>query len=74
MECERLRFSRHAIEQMFQRALPPVLVRGIIQSGEVIASYPDDLPYPSVPMLGFERDQAIHVVWRGTTKRATVTS
>ncbi|MHB1605111.1 MAG: DUF4258 domain-containing protein [Leptospirales bacterium] len=31
-------------------------------SGEVIASYPDDTPYPSVLMLGYVQDRPLHVV------------
>jgi hypothetical protein len=34
----------------------------VINSGKIIASYPDDEPYPSFLMLGFENDTAIHLV------------
>ena len=47
---------------MFERALPPHAVRCVIETGEVIASYPDDKPYPSHLMLGFQQDRPIHVL------------
>ncbi len=34
----------------------------VIRSGEVIASYPDDSPYPSTLLLGFVRDLPIHAL------------
>ncbi len=46
MQCSAGRFTRHAIERLFARAVHPDAVLRIIREGEVIASYPDDLPYP----------------------------
>lgn len=34
-----------------------------ITAGEIIESYPDDEPCPSLLMLGFIRDHAYHVVF-----------
>lgn len=34
----------------------------MIKEGEVIASYPDDVPFPSVLILAFEEREAAHVV------------
>lgn len=62
MECEYIRFSRHAIERMFKREIPPKVVRKMVFEGEVIADYPDDTPYPSVLMLGFQEGRPVHVV------------
>ncbi|WP_447973697.1 DUF4258 domain-containing protein [Nitrospira sp. Kam-Ns4a] len=62
MECSAVRFTRHAFERLFERAVHPDAVLRIIQEGEVIASYPDDLPYPSVLILGFEGGNPLHVV------------
>jgi Domain of unknown function (DUF4258) len=36
--------------------------KGIISEGEVITSYPDDTPYPSVLLLGFHQGRSVHVV------------
>lgn len=62
MDCSGSRFSRHALERMFQRGITPNVVEHIIKEGEVIASYPDDTPFPSVLVLGFDGKQPVHVV------------
>src|SRR5471030_1267248 len=43
---------RHAFERMFQRGIDLDAVAQVISSGEVIADYPDDQPYPSTLLLG----------------------
>ncbi len=55
-------FSRHAIQRMFERAIRPEEVRETVCQGEVIASYPDDEPLPSMLVLGFAGGRPIHVV------------
>ena len=56
MDCNEVQFSRHAIERMFQRALPPSVIAHVIANGEIIESYPDDTPYPSLLLLGFQEE------------------
>ncbi len=62
MEFRSLIFSGHAVRRMFERSISPEDVRAIVESGEVIADYPDDTPYPSRLMLGFARGQPLHIV------------
>jgi hypothetical protein len=62
MDCKDLRFSRHAFERMFQRGIDPNAVAQIVASGEVIAEYPDDQPFPSALLLGFHEGQPVHAV------------
>lgn len=62
VDCRFIRFSRHAIERMFRREIPPDIVSQIISSGEIVATYLDDTPYPSVLMLGFQEGRPVHVV------------
>lgn len=62
MDCNSIRFSRHAIERMFQRSIRPDDVSACIRSGEAIANYPDDSPYPSVLLPAFVGDLPIHVL------------
>ena len=38
------------------------VVESVIQSGTTIESYPEDTPYPSRLVLGWDRDRPIHVV------------
>lgn len=62
MEFVEIKFSGHAIRQMFQRDLKRDDVLTVIRRGEVIIDYPDDTPYPSCLLLGFVNDVPIHVV------------
>ena len=62
MDCKNLYFSRHAFERMFQRGIDPAAVLQVVASGEVLADYPDDQPFPSVLMLGYHKGQPIHAV------------
>ncbi len=47
---------------MFQRSIPPDEVSECIRLGEVIASYPEDPPYPSALLLGFVKGLPLHVL------------
>jgi len=62
MECKRINFSGHAVQRMFERGIREKDVIEIIKTGEIIASYRDDDPYPSFLMLGFKNDTPVHVV------------
>ena len=52
MESGELVFSVHAIRRMAERDIAVSDVRMVLESGEVIESYPDDQPYPSKLALG----------------------
>jgi len=41
----KLVFRLHAIRRMFQRQIAVDQVRRVLTNGEVIESYPDDIPY-----------------------------
>ena len=43
----------HALQRMFERSV----VESVIQSGATIESYPEDTPYPSRLVLGWDRDR-----------------
>lgn len=62
MECSQVIFSRHAVERLFQRGISPETISDLLQTGEVIASYPEDKPYPSVLLLGFAQHRPVHAV------------
>ncbi len=62
MNCEQVIFSGHALQRMFEREFSGDDVRSILRSGEKIASYPDDTPYPSCILLGFVEGRAVHIV------------
>jgi Domain of unknown function (DUF4258) len=58
----RLVFRLHAVQRMFRRRIGADEVRAVIEAGEVIASYPDDTPYPSRLVLGWSGSRPLHVV------------
>lgn len=62
MECARVTFTGHAVSRMFERRLSKEDVVAVIRRGDVIQTYPDDRPYPSSLLLGFVRNQPVHVL------------
>ena len=62
MECRELIFSGHAIQRMFERRIGKSDVRAVIETGQIIAEYPDDKPFPSYLMLAATSGRPIHVV------------
>lgn len=62
MDCTEVVFSGHAIRRMFERAISKDDVLITIKLGEIIESYPNDTPYPSVLLLGFMENFPLHVV------------
>ncbi|WP_332450050.1 DUF4258 domain-containing protein [Methanoculleus sp.] len=54
--------SHHARVRTFERNISTDDLLSAIRVGEIIESYPDDEPCPSVLMLGFIRADAYHVV------------
>lgn len=55
-------FRVHAVRRMFERNISEQDVKSVIITGEVIANYMDDNPYPSRLLLGFVNGRALHVV------------
>lgn len=62
MECTEIVFSGHAIRRIFERGLGQDAILKAMQTGEVIAEYPDDSPHPSYLLLGFVAGKPVHVV------------
>jgi hypothetical protein len=55
-------FRVHAVQRMAERAITTIEVRHALDTGEVVADYPDDTPYPSRLVLGWRGTRPIHVV------------
>ena len=56
----------HAVERMFERDISEEVVEEIIKDGKIIEEYPEDQPYPSFLVLGFEKGESnkpVHVVY-----------
>jgi hypothetical protein len=47
---------------MFERKVDTGDIRAVLESGETIENYPDDLPYPSRLILGWRGKRPLHVV------------
>ncbi len=62
VKCQQVKFSGHAIQRMFERKISKSDVISIIASGETIAEYPDDNPYPSLLLFGFINERPVHIV------------
>lgn len=55
-------FSGHVFRRMAERGFSPDTIKSVIENGTVIKSYPDDSPYPSRLILGFDGVRPVHVV------------
>ena len=55
-------FRMHAVQRMFERRISVEAVRQVLQSGEMIEDYSDEMPAPGGLMLGKRGQRPIHVV------------
>jgi len=58
----RVAFRVHALQRMFERGISEAEVRAVLEGGETIEHYPDDVPYPSRLVLGRKGARVLHVV------------
>ena len=57
-----VRFTRHALEKMYERGISPEACEKVARGGEVVESYPEDAPFPSELRMGRVNDRVLHVV------------
>ena len=62
MRCEKIVFSGHALRRMFEWRVGRDEVLQVVASGEMIAEYPDDRPFPSVLLLATVEGRVLHAV------------
>ena len=62
-------YQRHAVERMAQRELREEDVEHVLLTGETIAVYAHDTPYPSELLLGWRDTRPLHVVVATDTAR-----
>ena len=62
MKCEKYYFSGHAVQRMFEKRISKSDVLEVVTGGTIINEYPDDQPFPSMLVLGFVKEQPVHVV------------
>ncbi len=58
----RVRWRKHALERIMERGIGRERVKSVLMQGEVIASYLDDCPFPSLLLDGRVHDDVLHVV------------
>jgi hypothetical protein len=62
MTSQPIIYRIHAIQRMFERRISEENVRQVLQSGEMIEDYSDEMPFPSRLMLGRRGNRPLHVV------------
>ena len=55
-------FSGHVFKRMAERGFSPDSIKAVIQNGTTIKEYPDDTPFPSRLILGYDGGRPVHVV------------
>lgn len=68
MTDPRIIYRVHTIQRMFERRISAENVRQVLQSGEMIEDYSDDMPHPGGLMLGQHGKRPLHVVMAENTK------
>ncbi|PWU21035.1 MAG: hypothetical protein C5B49_03175 [Bdellovibrio sp.] len=58
----KLRFTRHALERMFQRGISPGDCENVFRKGKVIEAYPEDKPFPSELRMAVVGENILHLV------------
>jgi hypothetical protein len=60
---KRIKWSVHCVERLQERDISIDDVENCIKCGEIIEDYPDDFPYPSCLIFGYDTKQKVlHVV------------
>ena len=62
LECDEVKFSLHAFEKIRARGIYTDEIEVVLFTGEIIAEYLTDKPFPSYLLLGFVHKRPIHVV------------
>ena len=62
MTSHRIIFRIHAIQRMFERRISEEHVRRVLQHGEMIEDYSDEMPQPGGLMMGKHGKRPLHVV------------
>ena len=58
-----IRWTEHIAQRMLKRGITRAQVKDAIRTGEIIEQYPDDYPYPSCLLLGYDAaGKPLHVV------------
>jgi hypothetical protein len=70
MSARPIIFYMHAIQRMFERKVSVENVRQVLQAGEMIEDYSEEMPDPGGLMSGKRGGRPLHVVMAENTKEA----
>ena len=59
----KLIYRQHAIKRMYERRISEAEIHRALETGQVIESYPNDMPHPSALLFGMAGAKAVHVVY-----------
>ena len=62
IKCQKVSFSGHAVQRMYERQISKLQVMSVVESGTIIAEYPNDTPYPSYLLNGITGNRPLHLV------------
>lgn len=68
MDSRQIIFRIHAVQRMFERRISEENVRQVLQTGEMIEDYSDEMPRPGGLMLGRRGNRPLHVVMTENTR------
>lgn len=57
-----IEWQRHALERMMEREISRAAVKNVLLAGDVIENYPEDRPFPSSLVMGWDNGEPLHVV------------
>ena len=58
----RFEWRQHVLQRLAERGIRQAAVVEVLQAGERIEDYPEDVPYPSALFLGWVEGKPLHVV------------
>lgn len=62
MDCQRVKYTGHALQRMFQRQVSRADVATVLADGDVIEDYPTEQPLPSCLVYAAVAGRPLHVV------------
>ncbi|MBN8681816.1 MAG: DUF4258 domain-containing protein [Chitinophagales bacterium] len=65
-------WRKHALEKLISRGISRYEVLDVALHGELIQTYLEDKPYPSILLLGFAESRPLHVVLSFNDEDSTV--
>ncbi|MDP8238026.1 MAG: DUF4258 domain-containing protein [Candidatus Hatepunaea meridiana] len=62
MDCNKIIYTGHAFQRMYERHINKQDIREAVRFGEVIMEYPNDRPFPSCLLLFSIGERPLHLV------------